>query len=151
MLYPVSSYTIGISQEVIHINIELKSTNKIKIFFQSIHSALEDILFSAVLHIPESFLPVFLMNWLDRYTTKRSQELQQEIIRQQWKQVSLEKAVEEIHSRSKQDISDWIQKEGLPLLLNIFPVCFPCINTRLSPSLLSDIQEPTHKMKTVSY
>ena len=31
---------------------------------------------------------------------------QQEIIRQQWKQVSLEKAVEEIHSRSKQDISD---------------------------------------------
>ena len=91
---------------MIHINIELKPTSKIKIFFQGIHNALEDILFSAVLHIPESFLPVFLMNWLDRYTTKRSQELQQEIIRQQWKQVSLEKAVEEIHSRSKQDISD---------------------------------------------
>ena len=106
MLYPVSSYIIGISQEVIHINIEIKPTNKIKIFFQSIHSALEDILFSAVFHIPESFLPSFLMNWLDSYTTKRTQELQQEIVRQQWKQVSLEKAVEDIHSRTKQHLSD---------------------------------------------
>jgi len=46
------------------------------------------------------------MSWIDRYTTKRTQELQQEIIRQQWKQVSLEKAVEDIHSRTKQHLSD---------------------------------------------
>ena len=91
---------------MIHINIELKPTNEIKKFFQGIHSALEDILFSAVLHIPESFLPSFLMPWLDRYTTKRTQELQQEITRQQWKQVYLEKAATEIHSRAKQHLSD---------------------------------------------
>ena len=46
------------------------------------------------------------MNWLDSYTTKRTQELQQEIIRQQWKQVSLEKAVTEIRSKTKQHLSD---------------------------------------------
>lgn len=46
------------------------------------------------------------MEWLDRYTTKRTQELQQEIIRQRWQQVYLEKAVEEIHSRQEKNPSD---------------------------------------------
>ena len=84
---------------MITINIEIKPKNKIKEFFQSIHSTLEDILFSVATHLPESLLPAFLMKWLDRYTTKRTKELQQEIVRQRWKQVYFEKAVEEIHSR----------------------------------------------------
>lgn len=91
---------------MITINIELKPKSKIKEFFQSFHSTLEDLLFTIVTHIPESFLPVFLMNWLDRYTTKRTQELQQEIVRQRWQQVYLEKAVEEIHSRQAKNLSD---------------------------------------------
>lgn len=46
------------------------------------------------------------MNWLDRYTTKRTQELQQEIVRQHWQQVYLEKAVEDIHTRQTKNPSD---------------------------------------------
>ncbi len=88
------------------INIEIKPKSKTKEFFQSFHSTLEDILFSIVTHIPESFLPAFLMDWLDKYTIKRTQELQQEIIHQRWKQVYLEKAVEEIHSRQEKLPSD---------------------------------------------
>ena len=87
-------------------NIEIKHTSKIKKFFQSIYSTLEDALFSIVAHIPESFLPSPLMDWLYRYTTKRTQELQQEIIRQQWKYVYFEKAAEEIHSRNGKYTSD---------------------------------------------
>ena len=87
-------------------NIEIKPTSKIKNLFQSIYSTLEDILFSIVAHIPESFMPSPLMDWLYRYTTKRTQELQQEIIRQQWKHVYLEKAAEEIHSRKGKNPSD---------------------------------------------
>lgn len=46
------------------------------------------------------------MEWLDRYTTKRTQELQQEIIHQQWEKVYLEKSVAEIHSRQEKNLSD---------------------------------------------
>lgn len=63
------------------------------------HGILEDVLFSVVQKLPESLIPVFLMNWLDNYINKRTQELQQEIIRKQWQQTYLEKAVEEIHTR----------------------------------------------------
>lgn len=91
---------------MITVNIELKSKSKIKEFFQNLHSTLEDLLFSIVTHLPESFLPAFLMNWLDRYTTKRIQELQQEIVHQHWQQVYLEKAVEEIHSKQAKNLSD---------------------------------------------
>ena len=38
------------------------------------------------------------MNWLDRYTTKRISQLQQQIIKQRWQQDTLEKAVSEIRS-----------------------------------------------------
>ena len=38
------------------------------------------------------------MNWLDRYITKRIQELQQKITRQKWDCCHLEKAIEEIHA-----------------------------------------------------
>jgi len=37
------------------------------------------------------------MNWLDNYLNKRTQQLQQELIRQQWQKVYLEKAVEQLN------------------------------------------------------
>lgn len=80
-------------------NIEIKPRNKAKEFCNRLHDTLEDILFSIVQKLPESLFPSFLMTWLDRYTTKRTQQLQQEIIRQQWQQIYLEKAVEEIHEK----------------------------------------------------
>ena len=39
------------------------------------------------------------MNWIDNYINKRTKELQQELIHQQWQQIYLEKAVEEIHAK----------------------------------------------------
>lgn len=66
-------------------------------FFHTIQSKLEDILFFIIQKLPESLIPQFLMNWLDSYLTKRTQQLQQELIHQQWQQVYLEKAVEQLN------------------------------------------------------
>ena len=79
-------------------NIEIKPRNQIEELFNNFHSKLENILFSIVQKLPESLIPSFLMTWLDRYTTKRTQQLQQEIIRRQWEQIYLEKAIGEIQS-----------------------------------------------------
>ena len=49
--------------------------------------------------MPERFIPNFLMGWLDRYTSKRIAQLKQQIIKDQWKEVTLEKALDDIHSR----------------------------------------------------
>jgi len=59
-------------------------------------------MFSIIQKLPERFIPHWLMNWLDRYTTKRISRLQQQIIKQRWQQDTLEKAVEEVHTK-KQD------------------------------------------------
>lgn len=82
-----------------HINIEIRTRNKIKEFFNRLHDTLEDLLFSIVQKLPESLIPAPLMEWLESYINKRTQELQQEILRKQWQQIHLEKAVEEIHSK----------------------------------------------------
>ncbi|MCI8886302.1 MAG: hypothetical protein HFG87_10025 [Dorea sp.] len=79
------------------INIEIKPKSKLQDFFQGLFSKSEDLLFSIVQKLPESFTPPFLMNWLESYLDKHTQELQAEIIRQQWKHIHLEKAIEEIH------------------------------------------------------
>lgn len=79
------------------INIELKSRNKIQKFFHTTQSKLEDLLFSIIQKLPEPLIPSFLINWIESYINKRTKQLQQEIIRQQWQQIHLEKAVEEIH------------------------------------------------------
>jgi len=83
---------------VITINIEIRPRNKIKEFSNRLHDTLENLLFSIVQKLPEAFIPAPLMNWLDRYITKRIQELQQKITRQKWQQIHLEKAIEEIHA-----------------------------------------------------
>ena len=83
---------------MIAIDIELKDRNRIKEFIQNFHSKAEDILFSIIQKLPEKLIPSSLMNWLDRYTTKRISQLQQQIIKQRWKQDTLEKAVEDIRS-----------------------------------------------------
>jgi len=84
---------------VIIINIEIRPRNKIKEFSDRLHDALEDLLFSIVQRLPELLIPTPLMKWLESYVNKRTQELQQDIIRKQWQQIHLEKTVEEIHSK----------------------------------------------------
>lgn len=83
---------------MIIIDLELKDHNKTKEFFQNFHSKLEDLLFSIIQKLPEKLIPSPIMNWLDRYTTKRISQLQQQIIKQRWQQNTLERAVEYIRS-----------------------------------------------------
>ena len=40
------------------------------------------------------------MNWIDHYTNKRLAELKQQIIRNNWHTIELEKAVDNIHKHN---------------------------------------------------
>lgn len=59
----------------------------------------EDLMFSIITKVPERMIPSPVMQWLTAYLDRRTQELQQDIVRQQWQKVYLEKAVSEIHDR----------------------------------------------------
>lgn len=88
---------------MITIDIELKDRNRIKEFFHRLYNKLEDIAFSIIQKIAEKFLPHWLMNWLDRYLDKRINKLKQESIKMTWRNMYLQSAVDDIHSR-QQDI-----------------------------------------------
>lgn len=81
---------------MIIIDIELKDRNPIKEFFHKLHSKLEDITFSVIQRIPEKFIPHWLMNWLSRYLDKRISELKQQSIKMTWRNMYLQKAVDDI-------------------------------------------------------
>ncbi len=88
---------------MITIDIELKDRNPIKDFFHRLHSKTEDILFSIIQKIPAKFFPHWFMNWLERYLDKRINELKQESIKKTWRNMYLQNAVDNIHSK-QQDI-----------------------------------------------
>ncbi len=79
-------------------NIEIRPKNTLKEFLSNLHDKLEDILFFLIRKTPDKFMPSSIMSWFENYLDKRSKELQQEILRQQWRQVHLERAVKEIHA-----------------------------------------------------
>ncbi len=81
---------------MITINIEIHKPNRVKTFFHKSKSRIEDAVFSIVLKLPERFLPAFLMEYLDRYTTKRIQELNHSIIKDTWKEMELRKTIDKI-------------------------------------------------------
>ena len=86
---------------MITIDIELKDRNRIKDFFQKIHSKLEDLLFSIIQKLPEKFIPRWLMEWLSRYLDRRISELKQQSIKMTWQNMYLQSAVNEIHTRQQ--------------------------------------------------
>lgn len=86
---------------MITIDIELKDRNRLKEFFQNFHNKAEDILFAIISKLPEKFIPSLIMNWLSRYLDKRISELKQESIKQTWKNMYLQAAVDEIHTRQQ--------------------------------------------------
>ena len=86
---------------MIIIEIEIKPRNRAKEFFDMIKDKSEDLMLSIITKLPERFIPSPLMQWLTAYLDRRTQELQQEIIRQQWQKAYLEKAVAEIHNRQQ--------------------------------------------------
>lgn len=84
---------------MIIIDIEIKDRNRLKEFLHYVYSKLEDLMFAIVQRLPEKCIPQFLMEWLDRYTTKRLNELKQQTIHQTWRNLYLEKAVDDISDR----------------------------------------------------
>ena len=86
---------------MIIINIELKPRNKFETFLHETYDKLEDIFFDIILKVPERFIPSFLMKHIEHYIDKRTQALQQQIIKQRWQQVALEHAVSDIRGKKK--------------------------------------------------
>lgn len=79
-------------------DIEIRPKNILKEFLSNLHDKLEDILFFLIRKTPDKLIPQSIMSWFENYLDKRSKELQHEIIHQQWRQLYLEKTMEEIHA-----------------------------------------------------
>lgn len=56
-------------------------------------------MFSILQKLPEKMIPSFLMDWLDRYLTKRLDQLKQDNIKLTWQNMYLEDALKEISDR----------------------------------------------------
>lgn len=84
---------------MIQINIEIQKQNRFKDFFHKVYDQLEGMMFSTIQKIPDRFIPQWLMTWLEHYTDKRIARLKQQIIRDRWRSVDLEKAVDQLHSK----------------------------------------------------
>lgn len=87
------------------INIEIKKPNRIKELLHNFHNRLEDTLFSIIQKLPERLISHWLMDWMEQYLNKRIFQLQQETVKQNWKNTYLKKAVTEIHNK-QQDIKE---------------------------------------------
>lgn len=58
-------------------------------------------MFSIIQKLPDKLLTDSLMNWMDRYTTKRINQLKQQNVKSTWKNMYLQKAVDEISNRQQ--------------------------------------------------
>lgn len=84
------------------IDIEMKDRNKIKEIVSKLHSKLEDLMFFIIQRLPKKAIPHFLMEWLDRYLTKRLYELKQQTIKQTGRNIYLQEFLDnEIANREQ--------------------------------------------------
>ena len=86
---------------MIIIDIEIKKRSIVKEFINKLHSKLEDLLFKIIMKLPDRFIPSALMNWLDRYTTKRINQIKQQNIKNTWRNLYLQSAVDDITNRQQ--------------------------------------------------
>lgn len=82
-------------------NIEIKNQNIFLRIYNKLRDKSEDFLFALIQRLPERFIPASLMNWMERYTNKRIAELQRRLIKDNWTNVELQKAVEQIRQQDK--------------------------------------------------
>ena len=82
-------------------NIEIKNQNIFRRIANKLHNKSEDFLFALVQRLPEHFIPTSLMNWMERYMDKRLTELQRQFIKDNWTNVELQKAVEQIRQQDQ--------------------------------------------------
>ena len=57
---------------------------------------LEDLLFSVLQRLPEKLIPQPAMDWMFSYVEKRTQEIQHQIVWQNWKKAELEQILTEL-------------------------------------------------------
>lgn len=88
-------------KEATIIDIKINKHSKMKVFINCCYNKIEDITFSFIMKLPEHLIPVSLMNWMDKYTIKRINQLKQQNIKNTWKNMYLQKAVDEISNRQK--------------------------------------------------
>lgn len=88
---------------MIKIDIELKKRSIVKESLHNLHSTSEDLLFKLIMKLPDRFIPSALMDWLDRYTTKRIRQLELQNVKNTWRNVYLEKVVNDINSRTQKE------------------------------------------------
>jgi hypothetical protein len=86
---------------LIIIEIEIKKRSRIKEFFRKLNNRLEDLFFKLIMKLPDNIIPTVLMEWLDRYTTKRINQLKQESIKTTWKILYLEKTLDDISKQQQ--------------------------------------------------
>lgn len=82
-------------------NIEIKNQNIFHRISKKLHDKSEDFLFTLIQRLPERFIPASLMNWMERYTDKRIAELQRQLVKDNWTNVELQKAVEQIRQQDQ--------------------------------------------------
>lgn len=80
-------------------NIEIKNRNRIIDLIHNTFSKLEDCLFLVLLKLPDKLLPRFIIQWLNHYTTKRVNQLEQQLIKKRWQSMELQKARDELIKR----------------------------------------------------
>lgn len=88
-------------KEVKYIYIQIKKPNRFKDMLHKIHYNIEETGFNLFLKIPEKYTPACIINWMDKYTNKRLNELKQQITHSKWQTMELKKAFENIHDRQQ--------------------------------------------------
>lgn len=76
----------------------IKKESKFQKALKQVHSKSEDFFLSGVMFLAKITKSEKLSRWIERYTEKKMQQLQQEIIRQRWDLITLQKASEAIHN-----------------------------------------------------
>ena len=80
-------------------NVEIKKQNIFRRIANKLRDKSEDFLFTLVQRLPERFIPAPLMDWMEQYTDKRLAELQRRLVKDNWTNVELQKAVEQIRQQ----------------------------------------------------
>lgn len=81
-------------------NIEIHERNRFNELLHKIYNNIEDTAFKLLLSIPEGVIPGSLMNWAEHYIDKRMNELQYQLIRDNWRIVELEKAAVQLNIKN---------------------------------------------------
>ena len=79
----------------------IKRKGKFQNLTDKVKSKLEDIFLSVLLWFVNFSKSEKLSAWIQRYTEKKMQRLQQEIIRMKWDKVTLDKATVAIHEKTQ--------------------------------------------------